>query len=64
MLADANRPGIGGEKINHPDQPSHQLASLYPPYEGPRIPSWIAYDKKVEFLCTNKIVRKNKFIVW
>lgn len=47
MLAEANRPGIGGEKMQHPDQPPHQLASLYPPYEGPRLPPWIAYDKKV-----------------
>lgn len=31
----------------NPNGPPHQLPSLYPPYEGPKQPAWLAYDKKV-----------------
>lgn len=47
MLADACRPGIGGERLQPIDGPPHNQPSLYPPYVGPLIPPWLAYDKKV-----------------
>lgn len=25
----------------------HEKASFYPPLEGPKLPPWVAYDKKV-----------------
>lgn len=47
MLAEAQRPGIGGEPMVNLDGPLHKLPSLYPPYEGPLLPPWLVYDKKV-----------------
>lgn len=47
MLADGCRPGIGGDPIQMVDGPPHRQPSLYPPYEGPLLPPWLAYDKKV-----------------
>lgn len=47
MLSAAPRPGIGGTPIANPDAAPHKLPSLYPPYEGPLLPPWLAYDKQV-----------------
>lgn len=47
MLSAAPRPGIGGVPIANPDGPPHKLPSLYPPNEGPLMPPWLVYDRKV-----------------
>lgn len=47
MLADGSRPGIGGDPMVNIDGAPHRQPSLYPPYVGPLLPPWLAYDKKV-----------------
>lgn len=41
------RPPLPGTRHNSPDGPPYDLPSLYPPYEGPKMPPWLKYDKKV-----------------
>lgn len=47
MLADRKRPGIGGKQYSPTDGPEYCLPSLYPPRQGPLLPSWLTYDRKV-----------------
>ncbi|XP_038119302.1 EF-hand domain-containing family member C2 [Culex quinquefasciatus] len=47
MLADQKRPGIGGKQYSPTDGPEYCLPSLYPPRQGPLLPSWLSYDRKV-----------------
>lgn len=47
ILADGYKPGIGGDSLPTLEIPSHHNQSLYPPNIGPKLPTWLAYDKKV-----------------
>lgn len=47
VLAEANRPGIGGQPLSQPPESLNNDPSVYPPHLAPKLPAWLAMDKKV-----------------